>query len=359
MRYIITGVILVGLLFSGCGKLETKPKEEVEQEFASPEEETKVAASDNEDEEGTETEDVTETIPEPETDTADDEKAAEPPQEEKEKFLIDWVVDPGIRYEDASVPFAYRLDDGRVRIYHGGRGGIGSAISEDGLAFEEEATGLIEQGMLGDLNAIVSDPTVVTLDDGRVRMYYKGADGPGGPGEAIHTVYSAISEDGVNFTEEGIRVDSQTTPDRDWASVPDAVKLPDGRVRLYYVSDGLDVGHGIVCAISEDGLNFTREEPVLTGYVDPSVIMLPDERFLMLAVAFRTGPKDTLADFMPGIYYFISEDGIHFEKIGIALSGEDNIDPAIVDMGDEFYRVYYWNFQDNPNLIRSFSGRMK
>jgi hypothetical protein len=213
--------------------------------------------------------------------------------------------------------------------------------------------------MLGDLNAIVSDPTVVTLDDGRIRMYYKGADGSGGPGEAIHTVYSAVSDDGLDFTAEGIRIDSQATPDRGWASVPDAVVLPDGRVRLYYVSDGLDVGHGIVCAISEDGLNFTREEPVLTGYVDPSVIMLPDGRFLMLAVAFRTGDKDTSAGFMPGIYYFISEDGIHFEKIGIALSGEENIDPAVVDMGNGFYRVYYWNLQDSPNLIRSFSGRIK
>jgi hypothetical protein len=283
---------------------------------------------------------------------------SEEPKEEKIYPGFEWTVDPGIRYEDASVPFAYRLSDGRIRLYHGGRGGISSAISEDGLVFEEEATSLIQQGMLGDLDAIVSDPTVVALEDGRIRMYYKGANGSGGPGEAIHTVYSAISDDGLNFTAEGIRIDSQATPDRGWASVPDAVMLPDGRVRLYYVSDGLDVGHGIVCAISDDGLNFTREEPVLTGYVDPSVIMLPDERFMMLAVALRTGPKDS-ADFKPGIHCFISEDGIHFEKVGLALSGEDNIDPAIVAMGDGFYRVYYWNSQDSPNLIRSFSGRIK
>ena len=71
-------------------------------------------------------------------------------------------------------------------------------------------------------------------------MYYKGANGPGGPGQSIHSIYSAVSTDGLRFEKEGIRIDSQQTLDRGWASVPEAIVLTDGRMRLYYVSDGLD-----------------------------------------------------------------------------------------------------------------------
>jgi len=205
---------------------------------------------------------------------------------------------------------------------------------------------------------VVSDPTLVRLKDGRVRVYYKGAIGSGGPGQSVHSIFSAISTDGLHFEKESIRIDSQKTPDRGWASVPDAIVLPDGRVRLYYVSDGLDVKHGIVSAISEDGLNFTREGPVLTGFVDPAAIRLADGSYLMLAVAFPFGPGGTLTDAAAGIYSFTSQDGISFKDRKLVLAGENNIDPAIVDLGDAAYRVYYWNATDNPPLIKSISGKM-
>ncbi|MFC1921378.1 hypothetical protein ACFLYQ_06625, partial [Chloroflexota bacterium] len=282
------------------------------------------------------------------------------PQPEKVKVaLFEWTPEQGIRYENASVPFIYRLADGTLRMYHGGQGGICSAVSEDGLVFNAETGVRVSSGLPDGLDMITSDPTVVKLQDGRFRMYYKGADGSGGPGQAIHTVHSAISEDGLNFEYEGLRIDSRLTSDRGWASVPDAIILPGGRVRMYYVSDGLDVGHGVVSAISSDGLNFTREGPVLTGYVDPSVIILPEGRYMMLAVSFPSGLKDNPANKPPGIYCLISEDGINFTEDSLALSGEGNIDPAIVDNGDGTYRVYYWNMNDNPNVIRSLTGILK
>jgi hypothetical protein len=130
-------------------------------------------------------------------------------------------------------------------------------------------------------------------------------------------------------------------------------------VRLYYVSDGLDVKHGVVSAISEDGLKFTREETRLTGFVDPAVIRLADGGFLMLAVAFPFGPSGRLTDAAPGIDSFLSRDGINFEHRQMVLSGENNIDPAIVDMGDGAYRVYYWNVTDKPPVIKSINGKLK
>ena len=226
------------------------------------------------------------------------------------------------------------------------------------MTFTKEPGVRVPSGSPGSPETIVSDPTLVVLKDGRMRMYYKVATGPGGPGQSVHSIFSAISTDGLSFEKEGIRIDSQKTPDRGWASVPEAIVLSDGRVRLYYVSDGLDVKHGIVSAISEDGLNFIREETKLTGFVDPMVARLADGSYLMLAVAFPFGSGGRLTDASPGIYSFISLDGINFEDRKLVLAGENNIDPAIADMGDGAYRVYYWNIMDKPSVIKSISGKL-
>jgi hypothetical protein len=280
--------------------------------------------------------------------------ADEKPDEPGVRFV--WSAESGSRFEGASVPYVYRLADGRYRLYCGGQGGIISAVSEDGLIFNKENGIRVSAGAQGSRDMITSDPTVVPLGDGRVRMYYKGGDGPGGPGEAVHTVFSAVSSDGLGFEKEGIRIDPLLMPDGGWASVPDAIVLPDGRVRIYYVSNGVDVGHGIVSAVSSDGLKFTREETRLTGFVDPSVIILPDGRYLMLAVAMPNGPVGKLTSDQPGIYSFVSDDGINFSGKSLAFTGDGNIDPAVVATGEWTFRVYYWNMQDNPTVIRSFTG---
>ncbi len=286
-------------------------------------------------------------------------KPTSPPATQEKEASIDfvWSVDPGVRLEDATVPNIYRIEDGRIRIYYGGPGGILSAISDDGLTFSKESGVRVSSGSQGSPEMIVSDPALVRLNDGRVRMYYKGATGPGGPGQSVHSVLSAISTDGLLFKKEGTRIDSQQTPDRGWASVPEAIVLPDGRIRLYYVSDGLDVKHGIVSAISDDGLSFTREETRLTGFVDPAVVRLANDSYMMLAVAFPFSSAGKLTDAGLGIYSFISQDGINFEDRQLVLTGEGNIDPAIMDLGDGTFRVYYWNIKDQPSVIRSLSSK--
>ncbi|MBI4296526.1 MAG: hypothetical protein HY667_05365 [Chloroflexi bacterium] len=263
-----------------------------------------------------------------------------------------WSNDPGIRLEGGNVPYVHRLQDGRIRMYYGDMGGIASAISSDGLTFDKEPGVRVISGNAGGPETIVNDPTVVRLKDGRVRMYYKGATGPGGPDRSTHTIYSAVSTDGLSFEKEGVRIDPHQTTDRGWASVPEAVVLPDGRVRLYYVSDALDVGHGIVSAISDDGLSFSREGPVLSGFVDPAVVRLSDGTYLMLGVAF---PQSGAA---PGIYSFTSQDGLSFSNHSLVLAGQNDIDPAIIGLGNGNYRVYYWSMTDQPPTIKSISGKL-
>ncbi|MFC1945927.1 hypothetical protein ACFLW1_01865 [Chloroflexota bacterium] len=105
---------------------------------------------------------------------------------------------------------------------------------------------------------------------------------------------------------------------------------------MYYGGQG-----GILSAVSDDGLVFTREWPVFTGFVEPAVVMLTDGSYMMLAVAFSFGPGGKLTDASPGIYSFISQDGINFEGRKLVLAGEgkrgnepvraENACPAIID----------------------------
>jgi hypothetical protein len=276
----------------------------------------------------------------------------------QDELDFEWTPDPGVRVKDGGVPFVHKMDDGRYRLYYCGQGGIISAVSHDGLDFEKDAGERIGPGSLGSGEAIVCDASIIHLPNGWVRMYYKGANGPGGPGQAVHSIYSAISPDGLNFQREGVRIDSIKSEDDGWASVPEAIRLLDDRIRIYYVSDSQYVGHGIVSAISSDGLNFQKEDTKLTGFVDPAVMLLPDGRFLMLAVAFPTMPGSPgSSGLQPGIYSLISEDGIEFHNGQPVLLQEGALDPSIVAIGNDSYRVYYGDMRNQE--IKSLTFRLK
>ncbi|MDA2930333.1 hypothetical protein MYX84_10360, partial [Acidobacteria bacterium AH-259-O06] len=62
-------------------------------------------------------------------------------------------------------------------------------------------------------------------------MYYKGAIGQGGPMEAEHRIFTASSTDGLNWVKEGLVIDGVIENVFAGASVPDAIVLPDGRIR--------------------------------------------------------------------------------------------------------------------------------
>ncbi|MGC9049237.1 MAG: hypothetical protein ACP5IX_03425 [Patescibacteria group bacterium] len=264
--------------------------------------------------------------------------------EEQREFKFSWQEDKGVRASDGSVPFALKLNDGKIRLYYCGPAGIISAISSDGLNFQKESgVRIAPLGRPGDPESMVCDATVVNLPDGQIRMYYKGATGMGGPGQSVHRIYSAISSDGLNFKKEGLRIDSQKTGDNGWASVPEAVKLPDGRVRIYYVSADPEAKGGIMSAISSDGLNFQKETGVrLKGnFVDPAVIILADGTFWLTAV-YNCVPEKENCSQKNGFYGFFSKDGLNFTggQLIYPAFGVD-LDPSIIKISENTYRIYY------------------
>ena len=252
-----------------------------------------------------------------------------------EKVLFSWEDDLGSRITGGSVPFVYKLGDGRVRLYYCENSGILSAISNDGLTFAKEQGVRISPGTGFELQ--VCDPTMVDLLGGKMRMYYKGADSQsGGPGQSIHKIYSAISSDGLTFQKEGLRIDSETSGDNGWASVPDAVVLSDGRVRLYYVT-AANMEHGIGSSISSDGLNFVKESGMrVPNLVDPSLIKI-DDKYLLFAASI----DERYAALPKGIYYLESSDGLNFGE-PVAVFQENNVyDPSVLKIDDNTVRVFY------------------
>jgi len=259
-------------------------------------------------------------------------------EEEEAAFRVLWAKDPGTRIEGGSVPYIRQLSSGSYRLYYCGPGGILSAVSADGLAFTKEA-GVRIAGS-GGAESIVCDPTVVELSDGRVRMYYKGADRDGGPGTAKHRIFSAVSADGLAFTKEGMRIDPDETGDGGWASVPEAIKLTDGRVRIYYVSADPAINNGIASAISNDGLNFSKEAGArVQDLVDPAILRLADGRYLLLA-ANPGGPAGGQS-VPPGIYSFLSDDGLTFTNRQAVTSESGALDPTVIYLSDQTLRVYF------------------
>ena len=248
---------------------------------------------------------------------------------------ISWEKDSGSRVTGGSVPFIHKLKDGKVRLYYCGGEGISSAISQDGLAFVKEP-GVRLTGGTG-FELIVCDPTVVDLPDGRVRMYYKGANSMNpGPGQSIHKIYSAISSDGLIFQKEGLRIDSETNGDNGWASVPDAITLPDGRVRIYYVT-AASMEHGIGSAISSDGLTFVKEPGIrVPNLVDPALVMIGNKYVL-----FAASIDERFSALPKGIYYMESSDGLTFGE-PVTVFQENNVyDPTVLKIDENTIRVFY------------------
>jgi hypothetical protein len=135
------------------------------------------------------------------------------------------------------------------------------------------------------------DPTLVTLPDGRLRLYFTSMPWPAptrGRSAAGGAIYSATSVDGYHYTvEPGVRFAVEHR-----AVVDSAVVLHRGQFHLFAPDGGTDEAPGPAYhAVSPDGLVFTRAADV----------SLPDRRWLGSASSdgellrfFGTGAQGTV-----------------------------------------------------------------
>lgn len=175
-----------------------------------------------------------------------------------------WTVEPGVRVR-GSHPAAVALAGGAVRLYFTTGREVRSAISEDGLAFEEEPGIRLAAGGKND-PASIAHPHVVALPGGGYRMYYDGerAPRPNGPSFG-HAILSAVSKNGLAWRKEpGIRVRPHM-PGLEFAGMtwsPFAERAG-GVWKLYFSVESASptparafAEHGLYVATSRDGLSF-------------------------------------------------------------------------------------------------------
>lgn len=194
-----------------------------------------------------------------------------------------FVAEAGARLPDGSgMPRVVARPAGGWRLYFSSGGGIRSAVSTDGLTFTVESGFRITQeaaGFTGTTVSATSGATVIRLADGRYRMYFSDLPRPGDP-PGGHRIKSAVSADQLAWTvEAGIRIGPGAPVLTESAEHPFALANPDGSMTLYYgrfTGGGGASPEGLYHATSIDGLTFEQDTYDVFFGNDPDALRLPD-----------------------------------------------------------------------------------
>jgi hypothetical protein len=183
--------------------------------------------------------------------------------------------------------------------------------------------------------------TIVSLPDGRFRMYYRADATPA-------DVSSAISNNGLNWTVEG----GSRYSDPEVGAIR-ATALPTGGYRLYFPTGG-----SIASAFSSDGLTFTGEGPVSGAPIDASFTWGAS------AAAFVNGKFHMVMTKNPStgvseLWHATSTDGRNWTVDTSALAANPGVpinQPAWSIKGSTL-RIYYRAQPPGANVIASGSIR--
>lgn len=168
--------------------------------------------------------------------------------------------------------------------------------------------------------------------------------GDGGPYH--HQVLSATSADGATFGHDGQVL-------LEHASVPAAIRLADGRIRLYYV-DASSRPENVNCAESwDEGRSFTVLGCTIANRggakaVDPAIVQLPDGRFRLYYYASAEGDPGTAS--MHAIHAAISDDGVGFVDEGSVFEHPGLVDPDVFWTGREWL-MYVFSLTDRATVV--------
>ncbi len=273
--------------------------------------------------------------------------------------LTNWAKENGARVVNG-ISSSTIIKNNEYWMYYTGRG-IELATSEDGLNFELKGSMVIPD-IPGSGQEMVTNPSVFKLSYGRYRMIYEGArmtnDEKGGRYQTDRKLYSAISSDGMIWTKEpGTRFwdYGDGKPGEIFTSVPDVIRLADGRLRMYYTK-----GATSATALSGDeGLTWVKETnlDLRKVAVDPDILQLEDGSYKLFFTTFES-------EFGIGEQWVVgasSADGINFvldngKLVEPGTSGGLITDPDVVKTGDG-YRMYYGEFRKgerDSNIMSAF-----
>ena len=215
-----------------------------------------------------------------------------------------FVPEAGARLPDGSgMPRAVARPEGGWRLFYTSGNGIRSAVSADGLTFTAEVGFRItaEAAGFGSTTAgATSGATLTRLADGRYRMYFSDLPRPGDP-PGGHRIKSAVSTDQLAWTvEAGVRLGPGAPILTESAEHPFALANPDGSTTLYYGKfggPGSAAPEGVYQSTSIDGLTFAEEAYDVFFGNDPDAVRLADGSLVLYYGQFdpRVGGTINLA----------------------------------------------------------------
>lgn len=241
---------------------------------------------------------------------------------------LTWTAENRILLDHASVPCAIMTPDGKIRLYY-----VDASQMPETANCAESSDGGATFTVLGltiaNRTAIKAlDPSIVLLKDGRYRLYFYGPaqQDPGTTGP--HSIYSAISDDGVAFTEE------QQVFSYDGLVDPDVFQV---RRSLWYMFVFSLADGRTIIAKSRDGLAFKYRKPLdLLNWGTTAPVKIDKRRFRLYA--FNQMGQQTVGS-------FVSRNGIKWtQEPGVRLTagpGEQITDPQVVQLPDGTWKMFY------------------
>ena len=224
-------------------------------------------------------------------------------------------------------PHLERVDDSTVRLFYNDLGGVAVLLCSNDLNCETQ--GSIQ---------FITDLTIVQTKAGERRGYFVELN-PNTRESGIFT--ASFSEDGLSYSNKtplGITAQKDEVA---WG-VPDAVVMPNGLVRVYWVyTEDRTSPEKIVSATSktEKGIEFTLDPGyrVDNGYVDFEVLKAEDGDWQ----ALMSYTPHYLPSTPQSLFYAISKDGLTWEFSEERITPRDYsyLDPTGIPIDDKSYLI--------------------
>ena len=231
--------------------------------------------------------------------------------------------------KDGVSPHLEKVDDKTLRLFYSSIEVKGIAVSLCDYELKCEIQGALER---------MSDLTIIETLDGVRRGYYVALN----PQTKQKDIFTAVfSEDGLSYSNEtplGFPVDQNEIA---WG-VPDAVLMPDGLVRVYWVyTEDKTSDEKLVSATSKTtkGIEFAMDPGyrLENGYVDFEVIRAVEGDWK----ALMSYTPHYMPEIPQSLFYATSKDGLKWDLIEerITPKGYSYFDPTAIQIDDKNFLV--------------------
>jgi len=181
-------------------------------------------------------------------------------------------------------------------------------------------------------------PGILKLNNGQYRLFYRTAQKRIPPNEPLFHIRSMISNDGIHFTHEGIRIDNKTYDPTSYfksASHPAVYKDIFGNTKAIITGRdttmNINSPAGLYTASSPDeGLTWTNFAPLYEKCHDPVVIKDSLNIYHMYTSYMGSGHREAIS--LDGITWPVAPDSMLLQQGTIPLN-ESNSAYIIADLG--------------------------